>query len=430
MIDRTQQPPIGQPEHMAVQQPEQITLPNGVSLYVLNAGESEVVRIDLLFGGGRWQQTQLLQALFTNRMLREGTRRFTAAEIAEKLDYYGSWLDLSNASQYSYVTLYSLNKYLPQTLEVLESMVKEPVFPEKELGVIIDNNIQQFKVNCSKVDFLAHRSLVSSLYGEQHPCGQLVQIEDYRRINSEVLVDFYRRFYHSRNCTIYLSGKITSDTLRRIEGIFGSEPFGEGFLLPVLKEYQPVISPEKRIFVERADALQSAVRMGMHTLERTHPDFLKLRVLVTLFGGYFGSRLMSNIREEKGYTYGISAGIIPYPGHSLLVVSSETANEFVEPLIGEVYREIDRLQQDLAPEEELTMVKNYMLGEMCRSYESAFSLADAWMFVQVSGLDGTYFERSLQAVKSVTVQEIRDLARKYLSMDLLKESVAGVQIVT
>lgn len=119
--------------------------------------------------------------------------------------------------------------------------------------------------------------------------------------------------------------------------------------------------------------------MGMLSLDRNHPDYLKARVLVTLFGGYFGSRLMSNIREDKGYTYGISAAIMPYPGQGVLAVSAEAANEFVEPLIGEVYHEIDRLQNELASDGELSMVKNYMLGDMCRSYESAFSLADAWI---------------------------------------------------
>lgn len=140
--------------------PERMVLSNGIPLNVLNAGENEVVRIDFLIKGGRWQQVQPLQALFTNRMLREGTRRFTAAEIAERLDYYGAWLELSSASEHAYLTLYSLNKYLPETLDVLESIVKEPIFPEKELGVIIDTNIQQFLVNSSKVDFLAHRGLL------------------------------------------------------------------------------------------------------------------------------------------------------------------------------------------------------------------------------------------------------------------------------
>ena len=159
--------------------PERMVLSNGIPLNVLNAGENEVVRIDFLIKGGRWQQVQPLQALFTNRMLREGTRRFTAAEIAERLDYYGAWLELSSASEHAYLTLYSLNKYLPETLDVLESIVKEPIFPEKELGVIIDTNIQQFLVNSSKVDFLAHRGLLKAVFGERHPGGRLVQEEYY-----------------------------------------------------------------------------------------------------------------------------------------------------------------------------------------------------------------------------------------------------------
>lgn len=425
MLNRKNQPEILEPEQLTIQKPERIVMPNGVPVNVLNAGESEVIRIDLLMEGGRWQQTQPLQALFTNRMLREGTLRYTAAEIAEKLDYYGSWLELSSASEYAYTTLYSLNKYLPQTLDVLESIIKEPVFPEKELGVIIENNIQQFQVNSSKVDFLAHRGLVKSLYGEEHPCGRLVQEEDYHRINSSVLREFYQRHYHSNNCSIYLSGKVGDSCLHRVEALFGNEPFGTDFRKPEKTAYIPVSRPEKRIFIEHPDALQSAVRMGMLSLDRNHPDFLKVRVLVTLFGGYFGSRLMSNIREEKGYTYGISAGIMSYPGQGVMAVSAETANEFVEPLIREVYHEIDRLQNDLVSADELSMVKNYMLGEMCRSYESAFSSADAWIFVQTSGLKNTYFTEALEAVKTVTPQEIRELAGRYLCKETLKEVVSG-----
>ena len=174
--------------------------------------------------------------------------------------------------------------------------------------------------------------------------------------------------------------------------------------------------------------MQSAVKLGTTTIMRTHPDYLKLRVLITLFGGYFGSRLMSNIREEKGYTYGISAGIMFYPGSGLLGISTETANEYVEPLIQEVYKEIDKLQNDKVTPEELAMVRNYMLGEMCRNYESPFSLADAWMFILASGLDDDYFARSLQAVKEVTPEEIRELAGRYLCKESLKEVIAGKKL--
>ena len=423
-MDRTIQPEIQPLKNFHIQTPVRTTLPNGIPLTVINAGEQEVVRMDVLFSGGRWQQSQKLQALFTNRMLREGTTKYTAATIAEKLDYYGSWLELSSSSEYAYITVYSLNKYLAKTLEVVESMIKEPLFPQKELQTILDTNIQQYLVNTSKVDFLAHRSLLKSLYGEQHPCGKIVMEEDYHTITPEVLREFYERYYHSGNCSIFLSGKVTDDIISRVTDIFGI-PFGQYQLQMPKSSFPFAAIPEKRIFTEREDAMQSAVKMGCTTITREHPDYPKLRVLMTLFGGYFGSRLMSNIREDKGYTYGISAGVVFYPDSGLLIVSTETDNEYVEPLIQEVYHEIDRLHLDPVSAEELRIVRNYMLGEMCRSYESAFSLADAWMFVQVSGFGDTHFEDALNAVRDITPEDIRELAGKHLCKEKLKEVISG-----
>ena len=426
-MDRTIQPEIQPLKNFHIQTPVRTTLPNGIPLTVINAGEQEVVRMDVLFSGGRWQQSQKLQALFTNRMLREGTTKYTAATIAEKLDYYGSWLELSSSSEYAYITVYSLNKYLVKTLEVVESMIKEPLFPQKELQTILDTNIQQYLVNTSKVDFLAHRSLLKSLYGEQHPCGKIVMEEDYHTITPEVLREFYERHYHSGNCSIFLSGKVTDDIISRVTDIFGI-PFGQYQLQMPKSSFPFAAIPEKRIFTEREDAMQSAVKMGCTTITREHPDYPKLRVLMTLFGGYFGSRLMSNIREDKGYTYGISAGVVFYPDSGLLIVSTETDNEYVEPLIQEVYHEIDRLHQEPVSAEELRMVRNYMLGEMCRSYESPFSLSDAWIFIATSGLKDDYFTRSLQAVNEITPAEIQDLAQRYLCKETLKEVIAGKKL--
>lgn len=426
-MDRTIQPEIQPLKNFHIQTPVRTTLLNGIPLTVINAGEQEVVRMDVLFSGGRWQQSQKLQALFTNRMLREGTTKYTAATIAEKLDYYGSWLELSSSSEYAYITVYSLNKYLAKTLEVVESMIKEPLFPQKELQTILDTNIQQYLVNTSKVDFLAHRSLLKSLYGEQHPCGKIVMEEDYHTITPEVLREFYEQHYHSGNCSIFLSGKVTDDIISRVTDIFGI-PFGQYQLQMPKLSFPFAAIPEKRIFTEREDAMQSAVKMGCTTITREHPDYPKLRVLMTLFGGYFGSRLMSNIREDKGYTYGISAGVVFYPDSGLLIVSTETDNEYVEPLIQEVYHEIDRLHQEPVSAEELRMVRNYMLGEMCRSYESPFSLSDAWIFIATSGLKDDYFARSLQAVNEITPAEIQDLAQRYLCKETLKEVIAGKKL--
>lgn len=405
-----------------------ITLPNGVPLSVINAGEQEVVRMDILFAGGRWQQTQKLQALFTNRMLREGSRKYAASDIAERLDYYGAWLELSSSSEHAYITLYSLNKYFAETLEILESIIKEPTFPEKELNTVLDANIQQYLVNSSKVDFLAQRSLLTALYGSEHPCGRLTGEEDYRLITPGVLRAFYDEYYHSGNCAIFLSGKVTDDIILKVESAFGATPFGNCQYPLIRKEYTFTTTAGKRIFTERDDAMQSAIKLGAITIERQHPDYLKLRILMTLFGGYFGSRLMSNIREDKGYTYGISAGIMFYPGSGMMLIATEADNEYAEPLIREVYHEIDKLQTEPVSVSEMALVRNYMLGEMCRNYESSFSLADAWMFIYTSKLDDTYFARSLQAVKEVTPAEIKELANRYLCKETLKEVIAGKKL--
>ena len=423
-MNRKIQPSIETLDSFSIPEPIRINLPNGIPFTILNAGTQDVVRIDILFSAGQWHQSQKLQALFTNRILREGTRKYSASVIAEKLDYYGAWLELSSSPEYAYVTLYSLSRYVSETLDIVESLIKEPLFPEKELHTIVDSKYQQHLVNKTKVDFLANRSLLKALYGGMHPCGGFVEESDFKTITPEVLKAFYEEHYHSSNCAIFAAGKVTDEVINHISERFG-EPFGIK-TTPTLKlDYTFEATPEKRVFIEREDAMQSALKLGMTTITRQHPDYLKFRVVNALFGGYFGSRLMSNIREETGYTYGISSGIAFFPGSGLFVIATEADNEYVEPIIKEIYSEIDKLHQDKVSEEELSIVRNYMLGEMCRNYESPFSILDAWIFIFTSGFNSDYFSRSLGALKEITPNEIQDLARQYLCKETLKEVIAG-----
>lgn len=424
-LDRTVAPETRQIEHFSIEKPRLHVMSNRIPLYIIEAGSEEVVRFDLLIRGGQWNQEQPLQAMFTNRMLREGSLSLSSSEIAEKLDYYGAWLDLSSSVNYSFITLYSLVKYFPKTIEIVASMVKEPVFPEEELKIVTDVNKQQFLVNAERVEVLARKQLNCSLFGKDHPLGRYAELEDYDRITPDSLKRFYNTYYHSGNCSAYVSGKVTPEVLHCIEQQFGEMAWGDVSQRVQDMAYKPKPETRKRIFIEKEDALQGSVKMGGFSLDRKHPDYLKLRVLVTLFGGYFGSRLMSNIREEKGYTYGISAGVVCYPDTGVLVISSETANEYVEPLISEVYKEMDILRSEKVSEKELDMVRNYMLGDMCRSYESAFSLSDAWIFIETSGLDSQFFDRSVEAIREVTTDEIKTLAEKYLCKENLIEVVAG-----
>ena len=428
MLNRKIQPEIKAIENISIAVPQRKTMSNGIPLNVIEAGNQDVVRVDILIGAGKWHQTQLLQTLFTNRLLREGTKRFTSAEIAEKLDYYGAWLELSTSMEYSYITLYSLNKYFANTLEIVESIVKEPVFPEKELNTVVETNKHQFLINSTKVEYLAQKSFASSIFGEEHPCGRFAMEADYDKVTSACLKEFYDQYYHSGNCSIYISGKVTDEILNLLENSFGKESWGKIENKVLTQSADIKTTSLKRVFTEQDSAMQSSIKMGKVMIQRTHPDYYKMRVQITIFGGYFGSRLMSNIREDKGYTYGISSGIASYPDAGVFVVSTEAANEYAEDIIKEVYNEMKTLQTELVPGSELEMVRNYMLGEMCRSYEGPFSLSDAWMFIQTSHLSDSYFEESLKAVQNVTAEELRTLAQKYFNQENMIEVVAGKKL--
>lgn len=427
-LDRTLPPSVRPMGEFDIVRPERRMMKNGMPLNIIQAGSQDVVRFDLLVGSGQWHQTQALQAMFTNRMLREGTTSMNSTQIAEKLDYYGAWLELSSSPNYGFITLYSLNKYFPYTLAVLADMVLHPVFPERELNVVTETNRQQFLVNSTRVEVIARKHLNRSLFGPAHPFGRFAEKEDYDRITPDILRAFYREHYHSSNCSVYVSGKVTPEIVRCIEEHLGAEPWGELRERSSLQLVEPQKTTEKHLFVEREDALQSSLKMGGFVMDRLHPDFLKARVMVTLFGGYFGSRLMSNIREDKGYTYGIGAGIVNCPGSGVLVVTTEADNRYIDSIIREVYQEMDRLCNELPSSEELEMVKNYMLGDWCRSYEGPFSLSDAWIYLETAGLDDDFFIRSLDAIRDVDGEDIRTLAQKYLRKENLIEVVAGKKV--
>lgn len=427
-LNRQVPPPICPLSNINVTYPESQRLKNGIPLHVIRAGMEEVVRFDLLIGAGQWHQTQALQAMFTNRMLREGTTSLTSQQIAEKVDYYGAMMELSSSVNCGFITLYSLNKYFPQTIELVADMLMHPTFPEKEMKVVVEVNKQRFLINSTRVEMMGRKCLNRALFGEAHPLGRYAEVEDYDRLTPEVLKSFYHQHYHSGNCSIYLSGKVTPEIIQSVERTLGDAPWGE---VSQASSFQPITPhPEvgKRFFVEKEDALQSSIKLGGFVMDRLHPDFLKARVMVTLLGGYFGSRLMSNIREDKGYTYGIGAGIVTYPGVSVLAISTEAANEYAEAVITEVYKEMDRLCNERVPQAELDMVKNYMLGDWCRSYEGPFSLSDAWIYVETGGLDKEFFVRSIDSIQSITCEEVQILAQKYLCKENLIEVIAGKKV--
>ena len=397
---------------------------NGVSLYSLPGGNGNVVRFDILFKGGYGVQDKPLQAMFVNRMLREGAGNLSAAEIAQKLDYYGAWIDMYSSQGCNHITLYTLSKHFTSLLGLLELIVKEPTFPEENLETTKNNNKSYFAINSRKVDVVSQRYFENSLWGDGHPLAHIVVPEDYDAITVDDLWSYYRRFYGSRTCSLFISGAFDSTMLNAVAVAFGNDEWGCSAPVGAIVLPPPMtVGGRRNVPVE--NTMQSAVKIGFMAMDASHPDFLKFRVLSVLFGGYFGSRLMSNIREDNGYTYHIASELDAYGCRNAFMISSETAGEYVGPLIKEVGVEIKRLLETPIPPAEVELVRNYIMGELCREYEGVSAKSEVFINAWLAGEGFASVNDYLSVVQTVTADELQQVAQKYLSNKNMIEIVAG-----
>ena len=404
--------------------PVEMVMPNGVPMYVLKGYNKGIVRLELLFKGGYAIQDKPLQATFTNRMLREGATGLSSDEISRKLDYYGAWIECYSSQKCNHIVLYCLSKHFVPLLELLEAIVKEPQFPQANLDVVKRNGKAYYEVNSKKVDVVAQRYFENALWGEGHPLAHIVESADYDNITREDLLSYHKRVYNSRNLSLFLSGDVAADEFVAVENVFGNGEWGNNCEKDVVFVENP-LSKTGRKSVSVAGTLQSAIKVGFMAMEVSNPDFHKFRFLTVLLGGYFGSRLMSNIREENGYTYHISAEMDAYGKRNAFMISSETANEYVELCIKEIYKELDRLCNEPISESEVEHVRNYILGEMCRECEGLTAKSEVFVNAWLSGESFASVNDYLEVVKSVSASELNRVAKLYLKPSEMIEIVVG-----
>lgn len=409
-------------EHLTL--PTRLAMPNGVPLYMLDGADKGVVRFDLLFKGGYAVQNKPLLAMFTNRMLREGAGDFTASEISRRLDYYGAWIDMYSSQNCNHITLYTMSKHFVPLLQVLEEMVKCPRFPLENLDTVKSNNKAYFTINSQKVDVVSQRYFEHSLWGDDHPLGHVVCAEDYDAITRADIQDYYNRYYGSCNCTMFISGYVNETMLTALEKSFGAETWGCKTECRPVEVAKP--SPQfGRCKVSLPGTMQSAVKIGFMVMDSMHPDFCKFRFLCVLLGGYFGSRLMSNVREENGYTYHIEAELDAYGEKNAFMITSETATDNVELLIKEVYNEIERLLTEPVGSAEIELVRNYIMGELCCEYEGQSSKSEVFINTLLSGAGFASVNKYIDEIKTVTPEDLHRLACEYFHKDRMIEIVVG-----
>lgn len=423
-MDRSIAPAFKQVEKIEILKAESQSLANNIPVFCIDAGEQELIRIEFIFDNVDWDAKKPLLAYATNALLQEGTSNYTAAQLAEKFDYYGAFLQKEYSYDQSTVVLYTLTKHLSSVLPLLREILSDAIFPQSELDTFIRNQQQKLSVSLEKNDVLARRLFNQVLFGNTL-YGHAPLAEEYAHIQREEVLAYYKKAYQPANCTILLAGKVSESAIQLINHYFGTNWAPHH---PAHKNTFDFQAGEGSIhFLERPDALQSAIRLGRLAINRTHPDFPALQVLNTIFGGYFGSRLMANIREDKGYTYGIGSGISSLKDAGYFFIASEVGAEVCTAAMSEIEKEMKRLCTELVPEAELALVKNYMLGSLLGSLENAFSHADKFKNTYFFGLDETYYDRYVQTVRTISPQKLLELANTYLQFDQLEKVIVGKQ---
>ncbi len=426
MPNRTVPPKIHDVQSIELPQPEIVHLDNGVPVYITNLGTQEVSKLEIAFFAGRPYERKPLVARAVCSQLREGSRNYTSAQIAENLDFYGASLGMPFNLDTANLTLYSLNKHFGRVLPILKDMLAEPAFPEDDLRAFISRNQRRLEVDLARNDTVAYREITAMIFGEHHPYGYNSSMEGYAALARADLLEHYRRLYNRNNCLVFVSGRVTEKMLAQINEAL-SEALGDG-----QRASAEVSTPRRRprrISFDRPGTLQSAVRLGREAFSRHHEDYFGLYILNTLLGGYFGSRLMTNIREEKGYTYNIYSMLENMRYGGSFLIGTEVSERYVEATLQEIYREMEQLQQERVGEEELKMVRNYLMGNFLTMLDGPFNIAEVVRTQALDGLPPDTFSRLVETVQHIDAGALQALAQKYLNKDEMWEVVVGPNAV-
>ena len=422
MPDRKQAPEIVDAVNfnLRLKPADKFTLNNGVEVYAVNAGAEDVLSLEWVFFAGNWYEAQNLVAATTNFLLRNGTSKRTAFQINEHFEYYGSYLNRACYNETATITLHCLTKHVKELLPVVKELITDSVMPQNELDIYKQNMKQRLQVSLKKSDFVASRLIDVYLFGEKHPYGKFSRAEDFDTVNREQLLEYYKKYYQQGKLIMFAAGKLPADLESLLNQHFGDLPN----TAIETKEIIVISSAEKKFRITNDEnGVQGSIRIARPFPNRHHPDFLKVQMLNALLGGFFGSRLMSNIREDKGYTYGIHSYLQNHVHDSAWMISTEAGKDVCEATIAEVYKEMKDLREELVDDEELLLVRNYMMGGILGDLDGPFQIIARWKNYVLNNLTEKYFYDSINTIKTVTAEELQKLANKYLQPEEFYELV-------
>jgi predicted Zn-dependent peptidase len=409
MITRTSPPPTFSPEFKSFPEPEQQVLGNGIKLYSYNMGSQQVFQLELIFSIGAADCQVPSIASLTCNMLREGTKSRTAEQLNDLLDFYGSFLDIKSGLDYSTLTLYGRTEFLSQLLPIIAEILKEPLFTESAFEKHKKRAIQNLQISQKKTSYWSTRLLRKSIFGEAHTYAKLPSIDDLKAIQLSDLEEFHRRLLNNIN-SILISGSFDQvETVSLVEKYVGDIKVAEK-VLEVVKPVYGIDNIEKKL----AQSTQASIALGGPAINPTEADYPAHALIIKLLGGYFGSRLMKTLREEKGLTYGVHAYMLQLRQGNFMQITADVKLEAVNESVDIINQEIQHLLSRPVPDNELTTIKNYMLGEYVNDSNTAFDFASLYKKIIIQKLPSSFYNTFYTRIANLSVKDVERIKEQVI----------------
>lgn len=387
------------------------TLPNGAQLYLIHRGVVPALKLELTFPAGRPFETQKGLSNATLQLIKGGTTKKSATKIAEELDHWGSSLNFDFYIDTCGIKLFVLEKYLTQTLPLLSHLLQHASFPNQEIKLYQRQQKEKLRADQSRGDVVAYRAFTEYLFGADHPYGYNSTEQTIEQVNKQAVQHFYNRAYRMDQCKIFLSGCFQHDSIKLVKEILGSLKLSKA---PKLRIRKDIPDTRKGSFeIRHPDSIQASIRIGRRLFTRDHPDYVAVFMLNTLLGGFYGSRLMQNLREKKGLTYHIYSSNDTFLMDGYLLISTEVDKSRSEVAIKEIMHELRILRDKPIKSNELNTVKNYTLGNFLNYFENAFAQSE---LVRILSLEGglSAYQSLYHGVRDISAHEIQRVANNYL----------------
>ncbi len=423
MINRNIEPKVKEISKINLMKPEKHILKNGTNLYAFRSDSSPVVKLDIVFNAGIEYETKKLIAVFANALIKEAPKGMMPDETSEYFDFYGSHIESFTGNDTAGLRLYVPKRFLKDVLPVFADLIKNPSLPDKEFEILQSKHFETLKNNLQKTKYVSMRGLNTELFGTNHPRGFEIIPEDVWLMRKTDINDFVDRHYSLADSFMLISGMCDDESISLCNKyFFDNSSKNNNQAKPDFK----ILESNKEIRLYPIDsAVQSSIYIGKSLGKLTENEITDISILNTVLGGYFGSRLMKNIREDKGYTYGIGSFIAEYNDCAALKITADVGVDVTQMAIDEIYKEISLLCEKKIHYAELNLVRNFMLGDMLASFDGVFQNASIHEKLISTGKSKNFIKNQISRIKNITASELQDLSVKYLDKKGFHTVVAG-----